>query len=105
MNRKQRRKMTSDKGEQKVLQVMSKSYNEGYNKGKHDGFKECIDIATKDIMASVLLYFRDNHGWSKKRGIKLLEYIDNEAMCSIEDRVKLEDKLEAIKEEMNITIK
>ena len=63
MNRKQRRKLTSDKG---LFQVMSKSFDEGYNKGKHDGFKECMDIATQDIMASVLLYFRDNHGWGKK---------------------------------------
>ena len=105
MNRKERRKITTNKGEQKVLQVMSESYNEGYNKGKHDGFKECMDIATKDIISSVLLYFRDNHGWGKKRAIKLLEYVDNQAICSIEDRVTLEDKLEVIKEEMGIKIK
>ena len=37
--------------------------------------------------------------------MKLLEYVDNQAICTIEDRVTLEDKLEVIKEEMGVEIK
>ena len=105
MNRKQRRHLSPDKGKQEILKAMSESYSKGYEKGLQDGYKSIIDTATLDIMSSVLLYFRDKEGWGRKRCLRLLEYINNQAKCQIGGYVTLEDKLKTIEKELNIKMK
>ncbi len=100
MNRKQRRKESTHKKDNKALKII----NQSYQKGLEDGVKQASEIAFKEVATSFILFLHDKKGWKKKRCTEVLMYVQKELECTIENRVTLEDKLQVIKEEMDIEI-